>query len=147
MKFLAVNYGFCRNIIRELSKVLIIAAIIPNFMFFTLYVLAICNDYGSLPSSLLDLLRGILIFAISPIMLIIIALTFYKKFKILHSVLRIIAVILNAYFLIGLIWSWREELTDITLEAYIMFCAFPASNIIVLALTLIKLKEKTENMY
>jgi hypothetical protein len=123
---------------KELTTVLIIAAIIPNFMFFTLFLSAICNDYGAITTSLLDLLRSILIFAISPIMLIIIALTFYKKFKILHSVLRIIAVILNAYFLIGLIWSWQEELTDITLEAYIMFCALPAANLVVIVLTFIK---------
>ena len=132
---------------KELTKVLIIAAIIPNFMFFTFFLSAICNDYGTLTPSLLDWLRGILMFTLSPIMLITIALTFYKKFKILHSVLRIIAIILNAYFLIGLIWSRHEILTDLAFEAYIIYCAFPAANLVVLALTFIKQKEKTEVLY
>ena len=147
MKLLAVNYGFCRNIMRQLSKVLIIAAVIPNFMFFTSFSSAFYNDFGTFTQSLRELLRGILIFALPVVMLITIALTFYKKFKILHSVLRIIAVILNAYFLIGLIWSWRQELTDITLQDYIMLCALPAANLVVIALTFIKQKEKTENSY
>ena len=145
MKLLAVNYGFCRNIMRELSKVLIIAAVIPNFMFFTLYVLAVCNHYGSLPSSLLDWLRGILIFAISPIMLITIALTFYKKFQILHSVLRIIAIILNAHALIILIWFEQDPLDYLAL--YLMYYVFTVGNLVVIALTFIKQKEKTENFY
>jgi hypothetical protein len=147
MKLLAVNYRFCRNIMRDLTKVLIIAAIIPNFTFLTFFLLAIFNDYGTLTTSLLDLLRGILTFAIAPIMLITIALTFYKKFKILTSVLRIIAVILNAYFLIGLIWSRHEILTDLALDTFLIYCAYPAANLVVIALTFIKQKEKTEDFY
>jgi len=145
MKLLAVNYGYCRNIMKELTKVLIIAALVPNFTFFTLFVLAICQDYGTLPSSLLDWIRGILIFALPVVMLITIALTFYKKFKILHSVLRIIAIILNAHALIILIWFEQDPLDYLAL--YLIYYAFAVGNLVVLALTFIKQNEKTEVLY
>ncbi|KPL24437.1 MAG: hypothetical protein AMJ75_03805 [Phycisphaerae bacterium SM1_79] len=145
MKLLAVNYGFFRNIIKELTKILIIAAIIPNFMFFTFYLSAICNDYGTLTLSLLVWIRGILIFAIPVVMIISIELTFYKKFKILHSVLRIIAVILNAHALIVLIWFEQDPLDYLAL--YLIYYAFAVGNLVVLALTFIKQKENTEVLY
>ncbi len=145
MTLFAVNYGFCRNIMKELTKVLVIAAIVPNFIFFTFVLSAICNDYGSNTLSLRGWLGVILIFAISPIMLITIALTFYKKFKILTSVLRIIAIILNAHALIILIWFEQDPLDY--LELYLMYYAFTIGNLVVLALTFIKQKEKTEILY
>ena len=77
------------------------------------------------------------------VMLITIALTFYKKFKILHSVLRIIAIILNTYALILLIWFEQDPLDYLGL--YLIYCGFTVGNLVVLALTFIKEKEKIEN--
>jgi len=145
MTLFADIYGFCRNIMKELTKVLIIAAIVPNIIFFTFYLLAICNDDGGQTLSLRDWVGIILIFALPLVMLITIALTFYKRFKILHFVLRIIAVILNAYLLIPLIWNRHEILDDLPLDVYLMYFAFAVANLVVIALTFIKEKEKIEN--
>ena len=121
---------------KELTKVLIIAAIVSNFMFLTFVLSAICHEFGSHTLSLRDWVGCILIFTLPVVMLITIALTFYKRFKILTFVLRIIAIILNAYALIILIWFEQDPLDY--LELYLMYYAFAAGNLVVIALTFIK---------
>jgi hypothetical protein len=60
-------------------------------------------------------------------------------------VLRIIAIILNAHLLIYFIWCRHEIIDDLVLEAYFLCCGLPAINLVTLALTFTKEKEKNEN--
>jgi len=88
---------------KALTFVLKLSAIAVNTYFSALVLSFVRSGFGDQPLSLLDWVGSILVLAIPPVTLITIALTFQKKFKILTSVLRIIAIILNAYLLIPLI--------------------------------------------
>jgi len=102
---------------------------------------------GAHPRSLSDWAGFISMFAFSPITLITIALTFHKKCRILHSVLRIIAVIVNASFLLVLICF--TAIGRVSLEGFLFWMlgllgyGLPVINVLAMALTFRKLKEKT----
>ncbi len=128
---------------KSLTFVLKITAIALNTYFSAWLLLFVCSGYGGHPLSLYDWVGRILVLAIPPVTLITIALTFQKKFKILTSVIRIIAIILNAHLLIHLIWFQHEILDDMALWAYLIYCGLPALNLVALAVTFIKVKEKT----
>ncbi len=128
---------------KSLTYLLKITAIALNTYFSAWLLLFVCSGYGGHPLSLYACLSCILICAVPPVTLITIALTFHKKFKILTSVLRIIAIMLNAYLLIPLIWFQHEILDDMPLWAYLIYCGLPALNLVALAFTLRKEKEKT----
>jgi hypothetical protein len=89
--------AFWRFIIKSLTYVLKITAIALNTYFSAWVLLFVCSGYGGHPLSLYACLSCILICAVPPVTLITIALTFHKNLKILNSVLRIIAIILNAH--------------------------------------------------
>ena len=91
--------GFWRFIMKSLTYVLKITAIALNTYFSAWLLLFVCSGYGGHPLSLYAWLSSILICAVPPVTLITIALTFHKNLKILHSVLTIIAIILNAHLL------------------------------------------------
>ena len=93
---------------KSLTYVLKITAIALNTYFSAWLLLFVCSGYGGHPLSLYACLSCILICAVPPVTLITIALTFHKNLKILTSVLRIIAIILNAHLLIPLIWFHHE---------------------------------------
>jgi hypothetical protein len=125
-----------------LAKALKIIAIVLNTIFLAVNLLIVCSSYGGYPQDLYDWAAFILIFALPPVTLITIALTFHKKLEILTSVLKIIAIILNISFLIILIF----EVADIGLEglAQWLFClmglGLPVLNVVTLALTFRKEK-------
>ena len=127
---------------KALTYVLKLSAIALNTYFLHFVLSFVRSGFGGHPLSLLVWVGRILVLAIPPVTLITIALTFQKKFKILTSVLRIIAIILNAHLLIPLIWFRHEILDDMALWAYLIYCGLPALNLIALAVTFIKEKEK-----
>ena len=135
--------GCCRLITKSLTYVLKITAIALNTYFSAWVLLFVCSGYGGHPLSLRAWVSSILVLSIPPVTLITIALTFHKKFKFLTSVLRIIAIILNAHLLIPLIWCRHEILDDMALWAYLIYCGLPALNLVALALTFRKEKENT----
>ncbi len=129
---------------KSLTYVLKITAIALNTYFSAWLLLFVCSGYGGHPLSLYAWLSS-MICAVPPVTLITIALTFHKNLKILNSVLRIIAVILNAGLLISLILFQHEILDDLVLVPYLIYCGLPLLNLLILALTLRKEKEKNEN--
>jgi len=129
-----------------LTSVLKITAITLNTIFLPLVLSFVGSGFGGHPLSLRAWVSSILVLAIPPVTLITLALTFLKKFKILTSVLRIIAIILNAYLLIPLIWCRHEILDDMALEAYLIYCGLPALNLVALAVTFIKKKGKKRRL-
>jgi len=128
---------------KSLTYVLKITAIALNTYFSAWLLLFVCSGYGGHPLSLYAWLSSILICAVPPVTLITIALTFHKNLKILTSLLRIIAIILNAHLLVPLIWFHHEILDDLVLVPYLIYCALPALNLVALAVTLRKEKENT----
>ena len=139
------NGGFLSFIMKGLTKTLTIIAIVLNAIFLAVNLLIVGSSYGGYPQDLYDWAAFILIFALPPVTLITIALTFHKKLEILHSVLKIIAIILNISFLIILIF----EVADIGLEglAQWLFClmglGLPVVNVLTVVLTYRKGKEIT----
>ena len=131
----------------SLTYVLKITAIALNTYFSAWLLLFVCSGYGGHPLSLYAWLSSILICAVPPVTLITIALTFHKNLKILTFVLRIIAIILNAYFLVPLIWFRHEILDDFPFDVYLIYCGLPALNLIALAVTFRKEKENTPAEY
>ena len=121
---------------KGLTYVLKITAIALNTIFLAFVLSFVGSGYGGHPLSLRAWVGSILICAVPPVTLITIALTFHKKFKILTSVLKIIAFILNAHFLIILIWFEKDYLENF--EVYLIYCALPVVNLVALALTLRK---------
>jgi len=134
---------FCRFIMKSLTYVLKITAIALNTYFSAWVLLFVCSGYGGHPLSLYAWVSSILICAVPPVTLITIALTFHKNLKILTSVLRIIAIILNAHLLVPLIWFHHEILEDLVLVPYLIYCGLPILNLVALAFTLRKEKENT----
>jgi len=135
--------GFCRFIMKYLTYVLKFTAIAVNTYFLSFVLSFVRSGFGGHPLSLLAWVASSSVLAIPPVTLITIALTFQKKFKILTSVLRIIAIILNAHLLIHLIWFHHEILDDMALWAYLIYCGLPFLNLVALAVTFIKVKKKT----
>ena len=80
-------------------------------------------------------------FAFSPVTLITIALTFHKKLAILTFILKVIAIIINASFLVILIWV--TSIGNVHLKGFAMWlfgllsCGSPVMNIVAVALTFI----------
>jgi hypothetical protein len=127
---------------KSLTYVLKITAIALNTYFSALVLFIVCSVYGDHPLSLYDWVSSILVLAVPPVTLITIALSFHKNLKILNSVLRIIAFILNAYLLVPLIWFQYEFFDDPVFEVYLRYYGLPVLNLVALAVTLRKGKEK-----
>ena len=83
---------------KSLTYVLKITAIALYTLLSACVLLLVCNRFADHPLSLRTWVSSILVCAVPPVMLITIALTFHKKFKILTSVLKITAIALNTYF-------------------------------------------------
>jgi hypothetical protein len=126
---------------KSLTYILKLFAIALNAIFLPYVLSLIGSGFGGLPLSLLDWVECILSCALLPVTLITIALSFHKKFKILTSVLRIIAFIVNAYLLVLIILFQHDIFEDIVLEPYSIYSALPALNLVALALTFIKEKQ------
>lgn len=88
---------------KRLTKALKIIVIVLNGTFLAGLIFFLIS-FGPDPRTLNDWAGFISMFAFPPMTIITIALTFCKKLQVLASVLRIIAVIVNALFLIILIY-------------------------------------------
>ena len=126
---------------KSLTYIIKLFAIALNTIFLPYVLSFIGSGFGGHPLSLRDWVGCILTCALLPVTLITIALSFHKKFKILTAVLRIIAIILNAYFLIPLILFRHEILDDFPFDVYLIYCGLPAVNLVALALTFRKEKQ------
>ena len=121
---------------KRLTKALNIIAIVLNTIFLAIFLLIVIWS-GTRPESLRDWGGFILIFGFPAVTLVTIALTFHKKFQILHSVLKIIAIILNASFLVIFI----HETTSGHFEGFVRWLVFlmclglPVVNVLTVALT------------
>jgi hypothetical protein len=128
---------------KSLTYVLKITAIALNTYFSAWLLLFVCSGYAGRPLSLYDWLSSLWICAIPQVTLITIALTFHKNRKFLNSLLTIIAIILNAHLLVPLIWFHHEIIDDLVLVPYLIYSGLPLLNLLILAFTLRKEKEKT----
>jgi hypothetical protein len=131
----------------SLTYLLKITAIALNTYFSAWLLLFVCSGYGGHPLSLYAWLSSLWICAVPPVTLITIALTFHKNLKFLTSVLRIIAIILNAHLLVPLIWFHHEILDDMVLWPYLIYSGLPLLNLLILAFTLRNEKENTPHKY
>jgi len=133
---------------KSLTKALKITAIVLNAIFFA-GIIFVLIMLGAHPQTLRDWAGFILMFAFPPITLITIALTFHKKFQILTSFLRIIAIIVNASFLVILICV--TAIGHVHLEGLAMWMigllgyGLPVVNVLAVALTFRKCKDKIES--
>ena len=131
---------------KGLTYALKIIAIVLNTIFLAGIIFFLIR-LGAHPQALRDWAGFILMFAFPPITLITIALTFHKKLEILTSVLKIIAIIVNASFLVILICV--TAIGQVHLEGPGMWLlgllgyGLPIVNILAVALTFRKGKEKT----
>ncbi len=127
---------------KRLTKALKIIAILLNTIFLA-YTYSRLIKYGAHPQGLRDQAGIILIFALPPITLITIALTFHKKAQILTTVLKIISIIANASFLVIFICEAADScLVGLAMWLVcIMGLGLPVVNVAALALTF--RKEKT----
>ncbi|MHC4694521.1 MAG: hypothetical protein ACYS67_17410 [Planctomycetota bacterium] len=122
----------------RLNKAIRINAIILNAVFLAGIILFLIK-LGADPRNLRDWAGFISMFAFPPITLIAITLTFQKKLQILTLVLKIIAIILNASFLLILIWV--TALGNVHLDGIVMWLfgllgyGLPVLNLTVIALT------------
>jgi hypothetical protein len=122
----------------RLNKAIRINAIILNAVFLLGIILFLIR-LGADPRNLRDWAGFISFFAFPPITLITIALTFQKKLQILTLVLKIIAIILNASFLLILIWV--TALGNVHLDGIVMWLfgligyGLPVINLTAIALT------------
>lgn len=127
----------------RLNKAIRINAIILNAVFLVGIILFLIR-LGADPRNLRDWAGFILIFAFPPITLITCALTFNKKLKILTFALKIIAIILNASFLLILIWVTalgRVHLEGIAVWLFgLLGYGLPLINLTALALAFIRAK-------
>ncbi|MDH4238497.1 MAG: hypothetical protein OEW48_02935 [Phycisphaerae bacterium] len=129
---------------KGLGKAFKIIAIVLNVIFSAGLILFLIR-LGADPRTLLDWAGFISMFAFAPMTIIAIALTFGKEGKKLASVLRIIAVIVNALFLIILIYV--TAIGNVRLEGPAMWIfgllsyGLPVVNLAALALTFRKEKE------
>lgn len=122
----------------RLNKAIRINVIILNAVFLVGIIFFLIR-LGTDPRNLRDWTGFILIFTFPPITLITIALAFHKKPEILTSVLTIIAIIVNASFLLILIWV--TVLGRVHLEGFAIWLfgllgyGLPVINLAALALT------------
>ena len=132
---------------KSFTKAIKIIAIVLNTIFLAGLIFFLTR-LGAHPQTLYDWSGFILMFAFPPITLITIALTFHKKCQILTFVLRIIAIIVNASFLLVLIHAAAignvhpSGLAQclLTLLAY----GLPVLNVLALALTFRKPKQTSD---
>ena len=124
-----------------------IIAIILNSIFLAGLIFFVIR-LGAHPRTLSDRAGFISMFALPPVTLVTIALTFYRKFRIISSILCIIAIIVNTVFLIILIYATALDNVHIKGPAMWLFglmgYGLPVVNVVILALTFRKEKEKTE---
>jgi hypothetical protein len=125
---------------KSLTYIIKLFAIALNTIFLPYVLSFIGSGFGGHPLSLRDWVGCILTCAILPVTLITIALSFHKKFKILTSVLRIIAIILNAHVLIILIRFEKDYLENF--EVYLIYFGAAVLNLVALALIFRKVKGK-----
>ena len=132
---------------KSFTKAVKIIAIVLDTIFLAGLIFLLIS-LGAHPQSLRDWAGFILMFAFPPITLITIALTFHKKFRILTFFLRIIAIIVNAFFLLVLIHATAIGNVHLNGLAMWLFAllgyGLPVLNILALALTLRKGKEKND---
>ncbi|MHC4308768.1 MAG: hypothetical protein ACYSSN_02380 [Planctomycetota bacterium] len=130
---------------KRLTKALKIIAIVLNTIFLAGILLIVCSKYGARPENLFELAGFILIFGFPAVTLITIALTFGQKCRSLTFVLRIIAIIINASFLVIFIFEVADSsfVGLVVRLVCIMGLGLPILNVVALALTFIKGKEKT----
>jgi len=129
---------------KGLTKVVKIIAIVLNAIFLAVILLIVIRT-GGRPQSLYDLAGFILIFGFPAVTLITIALTFHKRVQILTSVLKIIAIIVNASFLVMFIGATASgHLKGLAMWLVcVMGLGLPVVNILAMALTFRKGKAAT----
>lgn len=129
---------------KGLTYTLKIIVFVLNAIFLTGLIFFLIR-LGARPRNLYDWAGFISMFAFPPITLITVALTFRENFRILVSFLRIIAVILNASFLLLLIYF--TAIGQVSLEGFIFWMlgllgyGLPVINILTLTLILRRAKE------
>jgi hypothetical protein len=134
---------------KRLTKVLKITAIVLNTIFLV-SILIIFSRTGAHLQTLRDWAEFILIFAFPLVTLITMALICLKKFKILTSVFKIIAIVVNAYFLVFLIYAMAVE--RVYLEGlavclvYLMYSGLPVVNVLAVVLTFRKGKATSDEI-
>ena len=121
---------------KGLIKALKIIAIVLNAIFLAV-ILLVVSGTGADPQNLRDWAAFILLFALPPVTLITIALTFHKKSVILTFVLKIIAMIVNASFLVILICE--TVIGHVNLEGswmllFVFMVFLPVINVVAVAL-------------
>ena len=123
---------------KPISRTIRIIAIILNVVFLAGIVFFLIR-LGADPQKFRDWAGFISMFAFSPVTLITIALTFHKKLAILTFILKVIAIIINASFLVILIWV--TAIGNVHLKGFAMWLfgllsyCLPVLNIVAVALT------------
>jgi len=128
---------------KDLTKTLKIIAIVLNAIFLAGIIYGMTR-YAVHPQDLHDRVGLIFILLFPAVTLVAITLTFHKKAKILTSILRIIAIIVNALFFIILISAIALKGVNLQHFSQLLVCIFglglPVLNIIAFALTFRKPK-------
>ena len=132
---------------KGLTKAVKIIAIVLNTIFFAGLIFFLIR-HGAHPQYLLDWAGFISIFAFPPITVITIALTFHKKCRILTFALSVIAIIVNASFLVILIYATaighvHPEGLAVWLLSLLGY-GLPVLNVLALALTFRKPKQTSD---
>jgi small-conductance mechanosensitive channel len=134
---------------KSLTDVLKIIAIVLNTIFLAVILFSI-SRHGVHPQAFHDWAGIILVFALPLVTLVTIALTFYKKVQILTSVLKIITIIINAYFLVILIYAMAVERAYLeglaVLMVYLMCSGLPVVNVLAVVLTFRKGKATSDEI-
>ena len=134
---------------KSFTKAIKIIAIVLDTIFLAGLIFFLIR-LGAQPQTLYDWAGFILMFAFPPITLITIALTFHKKFRILTFFLKIIAIIVNSSFLLILIHATAIGNVHPDDPAKWLFTllgyGLPVLNILALALTFRKGREKTADL-
>ena len=134
---------------KGLTYALKIIAIVLNTIFLAGIIFFLIR-LGAHPQTLRDWAGFILMFAFPPITLITIVLICLKKFQILTSVLKIIAIIVNASFLVILICV--TAIGHVHLEGLAMWLigllgfGLPVVNVLAVALTFRKGKATSDEI-
>ena len=123
---------------KGLAKAHKIIAIVLNAIFLA-GLISFLISFPPDPQTLLDWAGFISMYAFAPMTIVAIALTFGKKLQILRLVLRIIAIIVNAFFLVLLIC--QTVIGQVHFKGFVMLLfgllgyVLPAVNIVAVALT------------
>jgi hypothetical protein len=143
------NFGFWRFIMKRLTSVLKIIAIVLNSIFLAGIIFFLIR-LGAHPVTLGDLAGFILIFAFPPVTLITLVLICLKKFQILTSILKIIAIIVNTSFLVILVCE--TAIGHVHLEGLgiwllgLLGFGLPVVNVLAVALTFRKGKATSDEI-